>query len=164
VNKHIPLFSPLTKKELHIIRETIENGFGDDFTKFNQYSFYKTQRDKVYMTTFSLEENRFKNINSIGIYFGTFHDSERFRLSIEASQYINPIKNYIVLKDHKALQSYLAAENIFEEDIKEKNITNTTPFIIVQYENENLGCVSKKEGYYLSYIPKSRKLDFNKVF
>jgi hypothetical protein len=27
-----------------------------------------------------------------------------------------------------------------------------------------LGCVSKKEKYYINYLSKSRKLDYNKVF
>ena len=90
------------------------------------------------------------------------HDNERLRLSLEGSQLIKPKNNYIKI-DQRTLKSYLAGENLFINEINEVN-NNSSPFLIVIYENTNLGCVNIKNDKILNYMPKSRRLCFNKVF
>ncbi|NCC70890.1 hypothetical protein EOM09_04875 [bacterium] len=103
-----------------------------------------------------------KRINGLGIYFGTFHDELRFRLSIEGSQLLNVEKNYISIGD-RAFKSYVAGENLFLNEIDEI-VDNGANFLVVKYDNENIACVSRKNDEFLNYVSKSRKLDFNKVF
>lgn len=164
MNNNIPTFSKLTKNQKKVIFLLLEEEYGVPSNFLKKTFLYINAKGKVHLTTFDIDKEYNQRVNSVGIYFGTFHDERRFRFSLEGSQMFEGQKNFIILKDEKALQSYLAAENLFDEDIKETNITGTCPFLIVKYKTYNLGCVSKKDTYYLNYLPKSRKLDFNKVF
>lgn len=127
------------------------------------YTFYLNHKGKIFIFNGSLDNLDLSRINNCGIYFGTFHDDDRFRLSLEGTKFLNPKKNYVILKT-ETLKNYLAAEDLFEEDLEETNYDETYPFLIVKLGENKLGCVSKKENSYLNYIPKSRKLDFGKVF
>lgn len=161
-----PRFSltKLNKQEIKKLIYSLEDAYGVELKKLFSYNFFVTAKDKVYISTLNPNNLELDTINSIGLYFGTLHGKDKFRLSIEGSQFVNPKKNYIILKDEKALASYLAAENLFDDDIKEVSNEPGTPYLIVIYKKENLGCVSIKDNYYLTYMPKSRKLDYNKVF
>ncbi len=163
-SKALISFTKLEKQEKKKLIYSLEDGYGCQLEELFQYEYYVTSKNKVYISSVDPSDLPLNSINSLGLYFGTFHSKDKFRLSIEGSKWIIPKKNYIILKDEKALASYLAAENVFEEDISEKNIQTGTPYIIVLYNNHQLGCVSQKENYYLTYLPKSRKLDYNKVF
>lgn len=133
-----------------------------DFLK--QYNFYlSSKKNKVYISKIDLDSLNIARVSSIGLYFGAFHDDDRFRLSIEGSKLINPKRNFVILKK-EALSSYLSAENLFKDDLEYLNWEDNCPFLIVKFENENLGSVNVKGDVILSYLPKSRKLDYNKVF
>lgn len=133
-----------------------------DFLK--DYHFYlASKKNKIYISKIDIQNLNLTKISSIGLYFGAFHDDERFRLSIEGTKLIDPKRNYVILKK-EALSSYLAAEDLFKEDLEYINWEDNCPFLIVKYENEKLGSVNIKENSILNYIPKSRKLDYNKVF
>lgn len=157
------VFAKLENKDKKHLLLLLEQNYGVSTEFLNQYYFFITGKEKVYISTFDPNNLGIYSINSFGLYFGTYHLSDKFRLSIEGSQLITPQKNYIVLYD-LSLASYLAAENLFEEDISQISNTGETTYLIVRYGEENLGCVSYKQNYYLTYVPKSRKLDYNKVF
>lgn len=163
-SKTLISFTKLEKQEKKKLIFSLEDGYNCELKELFEYNYYVTSKDKVYISSVDPTQLPLNSINSIGLYFGTFHSKDKFRLSIEGTKFVKPKKNYIILKDSKALASYLAAENLFEEDIAEKNIQTGTPYIIVLYNNQQMGCVSNKENYYLTYMPKSRKLDYNKVF
>ena len=154
--------NPLKKSQVRDLINYLEETYGCNLEELKSYYFYLTGRGKVYLSTLRVDDLELDRVNGVGLYFGTFHDDERFRLSIEGSRLINPKKNYAVLKD-EFLKSYLAAENLFEEEL-EKVSYEGGDFLIVQIGENNLGCVSKKEKEFLSYVPKSRKLDYDKVF
>lgn len=137
--------------------------YGTNLEQLKSYSFYMSEKTrKVHMCKLDTEIE-LKRVTNVGLYFGTYHDEDRFRLSIEGSQFIKPTKNFLVLKEEN-LKSYLATESLFVEEIKEYNWQENAPFLIVIYNNENIGCINIKEKEILNYIPKSRKLNFNKLF
>ena len=76
---------------------------------------------------------------------------------------IIPTKNYIKL-DEKAMKSYVTAENLFVEEVEQVEFTSSAPFKIVVYNKDNLGCMSHRDKEFLTYMSKSRKLDYGKVF
>ena len=138
--------------------------YGDDLEKLKNFYFYFNPRtEKIFVSKIDLEKISINKITGIGLYFGTFHSNDRFRLSIEGSKFVIPKKNFIEI-DFEKLKSYLTGENLFQEEVKIENLEKNCPFYIVKYKNENIGCVSLKENIFLNYIPKSRRLDFNKLF
>jgi len=155
-------FTKLKTSEVKDLIKKLSYFYDDNLDQLLNYNFYKNKIDKVYIFNGNLDEIDVSSVNFLGLYFGTFHE-ERFRLSIEGSKFVKPKKNFIKLNE-KSFQSYITAENLFEEEIEEISIEDNCPFLIVIYENENLGSVSIKEKNILTYMPKSRKLDFNKVF
>lgn len=138
--------------------------YGEEDLEFlKKYNFYLNNKGKVQISKINLNELNIEKINLVGLYFGTYHDENRFRLSIEGSKFLKPKKNYIKL-NAKSLNTYLSGENLFKDEVDEINIQDNCPFLIVQYENENIGCMNLKDNVLLTYLSKTRKLDFNKLF
>ncbi len=161
--KGIYKYKKLKILEIKNLIEKLSNFYEDDLNFLLNYSFYLSNSNKLYIFNGSLDEIDLTKINTLGIYFGTFHNKDRFRLSIEGSKFVKPKKNFVKLNE-KSFKSYITAENLFKEEVEKISKENNCPFQIVIYENENLGSVSIKENEILTYVPKSRKLDFNRVF
>lgn len=157
-------FTKLDSKKKAELIENLKNDYGCETDFLNDYEFYLTSKDKVQISKVNLDNENIERINSLGVYFGVFPNETRFRLSLEGSKFLKPTKNIIELNDKQILSSYLSAENLFDTEVKEIEFTDNVPFKIVQFEGENLGTVSHKEKEFLNYIPKSRKLDYNKLF
>ena len=156
-------FSKLNEQKKILLIKNLEKDYGFDTSFLKEFEFYLTSKNKVMLSKINIDKIKFERINSIGIYFGTYHNETRFRLSLEGSKFIKPTKNYIKI-NKEILKSYVAAENLFTNEVEMINCEPTAPFKIVTYENENLGCVSHREKELLTYMPKSRKLDYNKIF
>lgn len=165
--KGAPTFMNFSKYNLSKVRDlikTLSENYNCDLEYLKDYTFYITSKDKLLISKVDVEEFDLERINSVGLYFGTFHGDNKFRLSLEGSKFVKPTKNYVIIKDEKVLSSYLSAENLFRDEVEMVDCDGSCPFLIVQYQDENLGCVSNKEKDLLTYMPKSRKLDYNKVF
>jgi len=155
-----------TKLRLSEIRDLLDDlsfFYDSDLSFLKKYHFFKNSSEKVYIFNGEYEFIDQSRINSIGIYFGTFHNGNKFRLSIEGSKFVKPKQNYVKL-NQKAFNSYITAENLFIDEVEEISKTGSSPFLIVVFEDENLGSVSIKENIILNYMPKSRKINYNKVF
>ena len=155
-------FSLLKKQEVMSLIEKLEFYYDCNLNFLKKYTFYLSKANKVYIANFDVSKLDLKRINSIGLYFGTFHD-ERFRLSIEGTKFVDAKQNFIELNE-KSFKSFICAENLFKNEVDNVFWNNNCPFLIVKFKGENLGCVSIKNNQILNYTPKSRKLDFNKVF
>lgn len=153
----------LKKSQIKLLIDNLSKLYGCKLDFLESYYFHVGAREKIYMSKIDVSTLNLEKINSTGIYFGTYHDEEKFRLSIEGSQFVKATQNFITIND-ETLKSYLASENLFTTEALEINREGHCPFLIVKYKDHNLGCVSIKEEMMLNYIPKSRKLDFNKVF
>ncbi len=152
----------LSKKDKENLLNYVKDNYGCNIDKIIDYNFYLNENNnKVYICNFKVENLNLKNIINIGLYFGKFHDNNRFRLSFEATRNLNIEKNYIMLKQS---DNFLNKENLFKEEIESINSDGKCPFLVVKFENENWGCVSKKDKYFVSYLPKSRKISHKKMF
>lgn len=155
----------LKKSQVKELITKLESYYKTDLSKLYKYNFYINENNgKVYLTNADLEQLEIKKVNGKGIYFGTFHDNDRFRLSIEGSKYIEPKINFVELKQEN-LNKYLAAKDLNKDEVKKVDWQEKCPFLIVIFEEENLGCVSVKDNtLLLNYIPKSRKIEEGKLF
>ena len=164
-NKNLFFLQSIKKSEVKELINDLSKDYEDNLDFLNEFNFYSNSKGKTFISKINLANINIERINAIGIYFGTFHDEKRFRLSIEGSRLINPKNNFIKITKEQ-LKNYLAAENLFIDEIETIKESGTCPFLIVKHENEKLGCVSikKQNNLLLNYVPKSRKLDFNKVF
>jgi len=156
----------LTKKEKNEMLNSISSYYDFNIEILEKYYFsINPNTRKVYISNFNLENSELKlpKINSHGMYFASIHDNKRVRLSIEGSKLIKPNKNYIKL-DKENLKSYVSGEDLFTKEIKDINYDKKSPFLIVIYENENIGCVNLKNDIFMNYVPKSRRLEFNRIF
>ncbi len=164
-NKSNSYLELISDKEKLLLINLLESYYGVKLKDLFKYYFYINRNsNKIFISSVNINDISINRISGIGIYFGSYHDNNRFRLSIEGSKFINPKKNYIEI-NFKTLQSYLSAENLFIEEVDNMNYDKSSPpFLIVKYNEENIGCISVKNNVLLNYIPKSRKLDYNKLF
>ena len=158
----LPDLSKLKSKEVKQLLSKLELWYDIDSSFLKEYSFYNTPKGKLYIANVSLEELDLKGITGIGMYFGTFADNDRFRLSIEGSRLIKAKKNFIELND-KSIKSYISGENLFKEEVK-ITYSNDSPFVIVKYEEENIGVASISDDLIHTFVPKGRRLNFNRLF
>ncbi len=156
-------FTKLNSERKNLLIKTLGTDYGFDTEFLNDFIFYITSKDKIMLSKIDIDKLNLERVNSLGIYFGIFHSETKFRLSLEGSKMIIPTKNYIKL-DEKAMKSYVTAENLFVEEVEQVKFTDSAPFKIVVYNKDNLGCMSHREKEFLSYMSKSRKLDYGKVF
>lgn len=155
---------PLKTSQVRELIEKLELFYGCNLDSLkNQKFFISEKKKKVYLSNFDFQELDFKRVSGHGLYFGTFHDGNRFRLSIEGTRFITPKKNFVLI-DEDNLKSYVTGENLFKDEVKEVSWQDKCPFLIVRHGDENLGCVNLKDDILISYMPKSRRLDFNKIF
>lgn len=158
----------LKKSEVKILLDKISQYYNCDISNLENYNFYFNEKnDKIYISTYNVEELGLDRVSNHGLYFGSYHDNGRFRLSIEGSKFVIPNKNYVKISP-SSLKSYVAGENLFADEVLELNYDENAPFLVVIYDNgeqfENVGSISVKENFLLNYVPKSRRLDFNKIF
>lgn len=157
-------YNILKKSQAEKLISDIETYYGTKLDKLKKYKFYindKTQ--KIYICNFVVEDLSLDKVSNFGLYFGTLHDNDRFRLSVDGSRFIRPKKNFIILTD-KSIKSYICGESLFLEEIEQISKDNNAPFLIVIYKDENIGCVTIKDNEVISYLPKTRRLCPNKIF
>jgi len=142
----------------------LEEFYGCNLDNLREKQLYFNENtQKMNVVGFNIASQNLDRVNTFGIYFGTMHTGDRFRPSLEGSKFINPTKNFVKI-DGKAFESYVAGENLFKSEVEKYDWQNNCPFLIVLYENEKLGSMNLKDDMFLTYLPKSRKLDHGKVF
>ncbi|MFT4244335.1 MAG: hypothetical protein ACMXYB_02665 [Candidatus Woesearchaeota archaeon] len=154
----------LASQELEQIISKIETTYDTSF-KITPTRLYINSKNKIYFSTITQFPPNLSRINGIGLYIATLLDTGEIRLSIEGTQLLQtPKQNYVILKD-KFISSYVSGENLFFDEIEKESEIQTAPFqIVLTSSKESIGVISKKEKYYLNYLSKGRKMDFNKVF
>ncbi|MCA9459099.1 MAG: hypothetical protein KC550_00965 [Nanoarchaeota archaeon] len=153
----------LKKSQVKELIDRLSFFYSCDLEFLKAYNYYLNKGGKLYLSKVDIQNLEVDRINSVGLYFGTIHDNERFRLSIEGSKFINPKRNFIKLNEN-SFKSYITGENLFKEEVETISWEDQCPFLIVIYDDENLGSANVKDKTILCYVPKSRKLDYNKVF
>ena len=154
----------LPQEEMKRIISKIEQTYNTHFT-ISPTMMFINSKNKLYLSTIPQIPEHVSRINAIGLYIGTKLDTGEIRLSLEGTQLLErATQNFVILKE-KSLSSYVSGENLFFDEIKEESEIQTAPFQIVYTPQfQAIGVISKKEKYYLNYLSKGRKMDFNKVF
>ena len=154
----------LSAEELTRIISKIETTYNTTF-KITPTRLYINSKNKIYFSTIVQMPANLLRINGIGLYIGTLLDTGEIRLSMEGTQLLKPpTQNYVILKD-EFLSSYVSGENLFFDEIEKESEIQTAPFqIVLTSSKDSIGVISKKEKYYLNYLSKGRKMDFNRVF
>lgn len=144
---------PLTRKEVRNIMEKVHLTFGCTTTLIDEYYFFMSDKNKIYIVTtmltdFPLDAVR---INSLGLYFCEIN-REEVRLSIEGSMIIGPsaTKNVVELDDAAAKEWLLGNDISWEEPF--------SSFAIICNGDDFLGSGKWKEGRILNYVPKQRRI------
>ena len=99
-------FEQLKRSTIKELISNLEHWYDCDCSELLKYNFYITNKDKVYISTVDVKSLDLYKINAVGIYFGTYHDDNRFRLSLEGSKLLKPKINKVVLNE-KSFKSYI---------------------------------------------------------
>lgn len=146
-----------------LLIETISNIYEVNLDHLLDYYFYINNKGKVYISKIDVDSLKIKRVNGVGLYFGTINDNGIFRPSIEGSDIIKPNSNYAILKEER-INSYLAGESLFLEDVELfKGDVNCVYYILV-WNDYYLGAISLGDKEIFNYVPKSRRVVFNKMF
>ena len=124
-----------------------------DYSGTLDYVFYQNSESKLFIS--NREAGEFDKsslrLNSIGLYFGEIvHDG--IRLSIDGSQLIGPhaSRNVVKLNESEA-REWLAGHELATEA--------SDGFVIVQHEQDFMGCGKAVRGKLLNYVPKARRIN-----
>jgi NOL1/NOP2/fmu family ribosome biogenesis protein len=163
----------LNQKEISNLLNSFISIYGENsinIDELNSFNFYINEKGKCHISKINIENQDLdlERLSTLGLYFGSFTDVGDFRLSIEGSSFIKPEKNFLLLKEDR-LDKYLSGENMsFEDFDKEESSIEKSPFYIVIYDYNgnkiNLGVVSIKEETIFNFVPKSRRVQKDKLF
>lgn len=154
----------LRQSEVNELVDKLAFYYSCNLEELKKNSFYFNEKtQKVYLFSGDISDINLERVNSLGLYFGTMHDKDRFRLSIDGSQLIDAKRNFVLLNED-SLKNYISGENLFKNEVEKINWEDNSPFLIVKYGDDNLGCVNVKGNEILSYVPKSRRLSSSRIF
>ena len=144
---------PLTRKEVRGILEKVHTTFGCTTTLIDEYYFFISDKNKVYIVTTMLTDLPLDavRINSLGLYFCEIN-REEIRLSIEGSMIIGPNATKNVVE----LDAALAKDWLLGNDISWDKQFNS--FAIIKHGTDFLGSGKWKENRILNYVPKQRRI------
>ncbi len=143
----------LNSKEVRHIREIVTKEFG--YFPEEDYAYLQNENHKIFLVNKDLSKIDTKKliIDKLGLYFGEINDSE-VRLSKEGVQLLGreAQKNKKELKNVVPLTAEELKEYFLGKDL-EKDL-GTNKLVLLEYNDEVLGCAKYKEGKILNYLPK----------
>ena len=146
---------PIRRREVSELLENLKKQYDNNHisTLIDEYSFFISPKNKVYIVTNMIREIPFENlrINNTGLYFCELNPGG-VRLSIEGSQMIgkHATKNILVVDDETAVK-WLRGEDLVHAESSEG-------FILVKNNSDFLGCTKFRDGKLLNFTPKARRI------
>lgn len=145
----------LNTRELKNIKEKLFEQFG--YSPEEDYAYLQTEKNRIFIVNKDIGKINVKNliIDRAGLYFAELMDNGSVRLSKEGSQLLweeaqknkKKLKNTIELSKEEVKKYFTGAD-------LEKDLGNEARFVLLQFENEMLGCAKYKEGKILNFLPK----------
>ena len=141
----------MNNREVKNLNFYIKDYYGSVLSK--NYLFLQKKDGKVFILSKPLpDETVFRlYINNIGLYLGKFEFND-FRLSIEGSQLLKPVKHVIELLDIKQVNDWMQGLNI------ELNIQLKKGYYAVRHGSDYFGTGHYKEGILRNFVSKGRRL------
>lgn len=131
--------------------------------ELDEYFFYEGGNERIYISDLDLLGKKINTkVVNVGIYLGKFQ-KERFRLSIPGANIVKPVRNYLVLKE-ESLSSFLFGENLWKEDFEDIERVDLGIFLPVCYNGYFLGSVMYTGKDFMNFVPKGKRISFNKVY
>ena len=145
----------LNSKEIKKLKEQLQNQF--DFFPQEDYAYLLTTDQRVFLINKDIARLELKNllIDRLGLYFAEVVKNGEIRLSKEGAQLLarEARQKKIVLKntvslDAEALKEYFQGQDL-SIDLGPEN-----KLVILQYQEDVLGCAKYKEKTILNFLPK----------
>ncbi|MBU0615689.1 MAG: hypothetical protein KJ601_06355 [Nanoarchaeota archaeon] len=141
----------LNKKESKEILKAIKDQWGADLK--DDYVFLKNDKERVSIANRDIEKIDFERlkVNSVGVYICETQNG--IRLSIEGSQLIGPLatKNVLKLEDKPARDWLKGIDIEYKGELR--------GFLIIQHNDDFLGCGKAVDGKILNHVPKTRRIN-----
>lgn len=145
----------LNNREVKEIKEQLQQQF--DFSPTEDYAYLKSENhDRIFIINKDVAKIDFSKlrIDKMGLYFAEMKNN-RVRLSKEGAQLLRmeaqskkkKIKNVVLLNQEEV-------EHYFKGNDLEKDLGAENRLILLQYQNDILGCAQYKDGKILNFLPK----------
>ena len=147
----------LNTREIKKIKELLQKQFG--FSQLEDYAYLQNQKDRIFLINKDISKIELQKliIDKIGLYFGEMKPNQ-IRLSKEGAQLLaqeakaqKKKLNNVVELSAEEIKSYFLGKDL-NRDVGPKN-----RLVLLQYQNDVLGCASYKEGIILNFHPKNNR-------
>lgn len=144
----------LNTREVKKIKELLISQFG--YALQEDYAYLKNDKDKIFLVNKDAAKLDWKKliIDKMGLYFAEDKETE-IRLSKEGAQLLaseakkkKKIVNMVELTKEEA-KAYFQGQDL------QKDVGAHSKMILLQYEDNILGCAKYKEGNILNFLPKT---------
>jgi NOL1/NOP2/fmu family ribosome biogenesis protein len=144
----------LNSRDVKKIREQCVKQFGD-FLK-EDYAYLLNENDRLFIVNKDIQDINLKNliIDRYGFYFAEVKENQ-VRLSKEGAQLLaqqadKPLKNVITLNKEE-LKAYFSGIDL------NKNLGEESKMIILQYQEDTIGCARYKDNKIINFLPKMNR-------
>ncbi len=144
----------LNSKDIKKLKEIIIAQFG--YFPAGDYAFLRNEKDKIYLINNDIAKLNLRNliIDKIGLYFAEVKHYQ-VRLSKEGAQLVGreAQKKKIKLKNTVKLTKEEITDYFRGVDL-DKDLNGENGFILLQYQNDIIGCAKYKDKKILNFLPK----------
>lgn len=144
----------LNSREVKVLRENIETMFG--YSLEEDYAYLQTDKGRVFIISRDVAKVDWTKliIDKMGLYFAEVHDKQ-VRLSKEGAEllWLNAKKEKKMLKNVVSLTQGEVTLYFKGLDL-EKDCGKNNKLILLEYNDDVLGCAKYKEGKILNFLPK----------
>ena len=147
----------LNTREIKKIKEMLQYDFG--FFPEEDYAYLQNEKDKIFVVRKEVAHLDLKKliVDKIGLYFGELKDTQ-LRLSKEGAQLLalaaekkgKKLKNVVTLSAAE-IKEYFQGMDVV------RDLGPESKLLLLQYNQEILGCSPYKEGKILNFLPKAHR-------
>ena len=144
----------LNTREIKKIREQCVKQF-NNFLK-EDYAYLLNEKERLFIVNKDISKINLKNliIDKYGFYFAEVKENQ-VRLSKEGAQLLiqqadKPLKNVVKLTNSE-LKDYFKGIDL------DKNLGEESKLILLQHDNDTIGCARYKDNKILNFLPKMNR-------
>ena len=146
--------SILNGKEIKKLKESLLQQFGH--APEEDYAYLRSEKDKIYLINKAIAKIDLRKliVDKVGLYFaeaknGSVRLSKEgsYLLAREARKKKRKLKNVVILNKEE-VQRYFQGNDL------ERDVGEESKLVLLQYQNDILGCARYKEKKILNFLPK----------
>jgi NOL1/NOP2/fmu family ribosome biogenesis protein len=147
----------LNNKEIKKIRQSLVREFG--YFWQGDYAYLMNEKDRLYLINKDIGKIDLKKlrIDKLGLYVAEVKNGQ-VRLSKEGAQFLvkEAKENNIQIKNLLELTQQEVKAYFYGVDLR-KDLGEDSKLVILQYEDNIIGCARYKEGKILNFLPKMNR-------